>query len=407
MRVLLIAPYFDPRTPGESWSTYKWVQGISAVYDTTVLTQHREGWRAADAPTQAQRVVNWTEPNLPWMNGRIAWELKPSYIPFYHRARKWIKSALRAGERFDLIHQINPLALRYPSPASGLGIPYILGPLAGSLPTPAGLREHTSEKLWYRRLRALDGLRMKYDPMLRRSFTDAAAVIGVAPYVETLLRDCAPRRFEVMGETGVEQIAGSPRRAPVEAQPFRLVFVGRLIQTKGILEAIDAVARASRRVALRFDVLGDGDLREACSRRITELGLDDIVTLHGRVPRSDVFAAYDRADAFLFPSYREPSGNVVFEAMGRGLPVITSTEGGPAHVVTDSCGIRVAPETREKFVAGLADGITTLAAERKTYASRSQACLTRMAELALWPGKIERLLALYESVAQHDAEVRF
>ena len=144
MRLLLIAPYFDRQTPGESWSTYKWVQGLSAAHDTTVLTQHRAGWKQEESPVAATRIVNWTEPKFPGMNGRIAWELKPSYVPFYHRARQWIKAALRAGEKFDLVHQINPLALRYPSPAAGLGIPYVLGPLAGSLPTPQGSTSSSS-----------------------------------------------------------------------------------------------------------------------------------------------------------------------------------------------------------------------------------------------------------------------
>ncbi|MBK9991693.1 MAG: glycosyltransferase family 4 protein [Verrucomicrobia bacterium] len=343
MRVLVIAPSYDLNTPGESWSTYKWVQGISASCETVVLTQHRRGWDQAKSPTAAAKVINWDEPKWPGMNGRIGWELKPGYIAFYYRARKWIKQALRRGEHFDLIHQINPLALRYPCPARNLGVKYIIGPLAGSLTTPEAFKATTPERQWYRKLRHLDTLRLRYDPWLKSSYAGAAAIIGVAPYVQALLSACAPRRFEIMAETGVEEVCPAPKSAPKAGEPLRLLFVGRLIRTKGILEAIESVAMAAKHCAITFDIVGTGDLAAECQKLVTRLGLGEIVRLHGRVSKEEVFRWYDRSDAFLFPSYREPSGNVVFEAMSRGLPVIGSSIGGPGYVITDACGYRVEP----------------------------------------------------------------
>jgi glycosyltransferase involved in cell wall biosynthesis len=397
MRILLLAPNFDAQTPGESWSTYKWVQGVSERCVAAVLTQHRADWNPAGSPVRAE-VVNFTEPNLPGLNGRIAWELKPGYVPFYFRARSWIKAALRRGEKFDLIHQINPLALRYPCPARGLGIPYIVGPLAGSLATPEALRASTPEKQWYRKLRALDGLRLRHDPWLRNSYGGAAAIIGVAPYVEELLHASRPARFALMCETGVESLADGPKSPPANGEPLRLLFVGRLIRTKGILEAIEAVAQAAPRAKILFDILGTGDLAGECERKVKELNLGSVVTLHGRRPRNEVFQWYDRSHVFLFPSYREPSGNVVLEAMSRGLPVISSSVGGPGYVVTDSCGIRVAPGSREKMISDLADAIVDLAGNPTRLAACSAGALERMRETALWPNKIELLLRLYADV---------
>lgn len=395
MRVLLIAPSYDAQTPGESWSTYKWVQGISARCETVVLTQHRRGWDPGKSPVAARQIVNWDEPNLPGLNGRIAWELKPGYLFFYRRARRWIKKALGRGERFDLIHQINPLALRYPSPARGLGVPYVIGPLAGSLATPEALRATTPEGQWYRKLRSLDSLRLRHDPWLRGTYAGAAAVIGVAPYVRDLLAPCQPARVELMAETGVEEITSTPKLPPAAGEPLRLLFVGRLIRTKGILEAIECVAQARSACNLTFDIVGTGDLAGECAKLIAQLGLDDIVRLHGRQPKEEVFRWYDRSHAFLFPSYREPSGNVVFEAMSRGLPVIASTIGGPGYVVTDACGFRVAPNTQEDFVRGLAAAVTRLSSQPEHFTGMSAAALQHIRDIAGWPAKTERMLTLY------------
>jgi len=397
-RVLLLAPYYDRGTPGESWSTWKWVEGVSEACDTTVLTWHRAGWDPAGSPVAAREVVDWTEPDLPGFRGRLAWELKPGYPLFYRKARRWIRDALRRGERFDLAHQINPLALRYPTPVHDLGIKFVVGPLAGSLANPPGFAAAARERRWFRKLRALDGLRLRRDPWLRSSYTRAAAVIGVAPYVREVLAPCPPRRFEIMSETGVEEVAGAPRPAPAAGEPLRLLFVGRLIRTKGVLEAVRAVAEAGREVALRFDVLGSGELLDECRAEAERLGVAERVTFHGRVDRDSVFEWYRRSHVFLFPSFREPSGNVVFEAMSQGLPLIASTVGGPGHVVDDSCGIRVEPADPERYARGLAEAIVALAREPRRVERLSEGALRRVERLALWPNKVAALLEFYDDL---------
>ena len=396
MRLLLIAPQYDAAVPGESWSTYKWVQGLSRACDTTVLTQHWSDWDSTSSPTEAKQIVNWSEPAL--LNNRFNWELKATYPLFFWRARRWLRAALRRGERFDLVHQLNPLALRYPCPAQGLGIPYLIGPLAGGLPTPAGFSAGSALMQWYRYLRRLDTFRLRHDPWLRASYREAAAVIGVAPYVGDLLRPCAPARFEVMAETGVEMVHATPKAPLRPGKPFRLLFVGRLIATKGIREAIESLATASRNCSVTLDVVGTGPLLERCRHLVRALGLENIVRFHGWLPRAEVYSWYERSDVFLFPSYREPSGNVVFEAMSRGLPVITSTVGGPGHVVTDACGFRVPPQDRTQYVSGLASAIVTLAREPARLPTLSAGALQRITDTALWPDKINRMLALYRDI---------
>ncbi len=398
IKVLVIAPYFDKNVPGESWCTYMWVKGICERTEATVLSTHTKGWDPHGSAVQASKLVNWTHNTLTGRFSRIDHELKPHYIQFYFRARKWIKKRITEGFEYDIIHQINPVALRYPSPASGLGQKYILGPHAGSLETPTGFEKDCPEKQWFRKLRKLDAIRVRYDPILRRSFTQASLVMGVAPYLEEFLQPVPIQRFEIMAETGPDEISGEHTREYDQSGPLKLLFAGRIIRTKGVIDAIRAVAIASKSVSLSFDILGTGDMLEDCKRAVAEHGLGDIVTLHGRVSRNEVFKWYKRSEVFLFPSFREPSGTVVFEAMGFGLPLITSYNGGPGYVVTDECGIRVATDNPQQYAEDIAGAIVKLAKDKSIVRNMSKKAIDRINEVASWDNRLNRLVRFYEDL---------
>lgn len=398
MKVLLIAPFYDKNTAGESWSTYKWVEGISRSHDVTVLTTHKRGWDQEKSPVSAKRIVNWNDPKLPSSLARLNRELKPTYILFYFRARKWIRTALANGESFDLVHQINPLALRYPCPAHGLGLKYIMGPLAGSLSNPEGFQEEAKDRQWYRKLRNLDSWRIRKDPWLRNSYAGAELILGVAPYVEEILRPAGIKGFAIASETGVESVKAVPISPPLPNEPLRLLYVGRIIRTKGVIDAIRAVAIARRTAHLTFDIIGTGDMDDACKAEARNLGLEDIVTFHGRIPRAEVDNWYARSHVFLFPSFREPSGNVVFEALGFGLPVIGCDRGGPGHVIDSSCGLRVEPHHPAQYADAIANAITKIATSRELLPTLSASSIKRVETLAKWENKHAWLAQKYSEV---------
>ncbi len=129
----LIAPTCDGEDVGEAWVAYQWAQGLAAHHDVTLLTYHKRGARPAAEQLSGLRVIEWTEPPLIGRAERLNSILKPGYVPFYMRARRWIDQALARGERFDVAHQPTPVAMRYPSPAIGFPIPLVIGPVGGGI----------------------------------------------------------------------------------------------------------------------------------------------------------------------------------------------------------------------------------------------------------------------------------
>lgn len=399
LRILMIAPCADGNDVGEAWSAFQWVDGIARRHDVTVLTYYKRGHRPLSEQLPHARVIEWSELPMVGKFERLNSMLKPTYPVFYRRARKWIKEAQAAGESFDLAHQVVPIAPRYSCPATGLGIPYLLGPLAGGLPDPDGFRADLSGAALYTRLRRLDAWRLRNERKLRRSMEEADAVIGVAPYLGEVLGEIGIRRLLLEAETGIPELPDA-EDGPRKEGPVRLLSVGRLVRTKGLLYAIRALKQVNPELSWRLDVLGDGEDGPPCREEVEKLGLGDRIHFHGKVPREEVTRYYRASDLMLFPSLKEPSGNVVFEAMSHGLAVLTCDAGGPGFVVDDSCGRRVPVTEPETFVSDLQNTLEGLIREPAQLEQLGIGARRRVGELAVWDDKIARMDAIYHQMLQ-------
>lgn len=400
-KLLMVAPACDGQDVGESWLAHQWATLLSTRYDLTLLTTFKEGHTPPSVQLHGVRVVEWSEPPFIGRFERLNSLLQPAYIPFYVRARRWIRKRLAEGERFDIAHQVVPVAMRYPSPAAGLGIPMIVGPVGGSLESPPAFVGEEGATPWYQRLRTLDAWRMRHDRLLRSTYESAACVVGIAPYVEEFLEDLTLQRFEIMSETAVHEIRPRIDRS-VRSGTVRLLHVGRIVRTKGLRDVIRALDRL-RDLDVELDVLGDGNDKQACESLVRDLGLTDRVTFHGAVPREAVDEFYRRADVFVFPSYREPGGNVSLEAMAFGLPLIVCDRGGPGANVDDSCAFRVQAVSPEQLAADCAAAVRLLVDDRALRLAMGAAARSHAAEAHLWERRVDQMVRLYEQIGVRPA----
>ena len=395
LKLLLIVQGCDGTDAGESWVAYQWTRRLAERHEVTVLTYHKRSRRPAAPQLPGVRVIEWTEPPGLGRAERLNSLLKPGYLPFYARARRWIERALASGERFDLAHQPVPVAMRYPSPVAGLGIPYVIGPVGGSLSSPPGFAAEDTAP-WYVGLRRFDRWRMSHDPLLRRTYEQADCVLGIAPYVGDFLSGLAVRRFEILAETGIDRVADPVDRTG-RPDPVRLLYVGRLVRTKGARDAIRALSLV-RDLPVVLDIVGDGFDRAACAALAAGLDVGDRVRFHGQLPRTEVDAFYTAADIFVFPSYREPGGSVPFEAMSHGLPLIVSDLGGPAEAVDGTCGVRIHPVSPEQYATDIAAALRTLVTDPDRRLALGEGARRRASAIGLWDSKISQMEAIYASV---------
>lgn len=364
MKVLIVAPLLDPEAVGEPTWCLDLARELTSRVEAVILTQtpYNRSFKVAELfpGVEVHECASWPTSRI---HTRLDALAKPNVFKFLRFARSVIRDKLDLS-RFDCAHQFGPLAPRYPSPLRNFPIPYAIGPLGGALQTPPALTA-TESHPWYYKLRDVDGLRFARDPFLRATYAKADAVVGVADYVKDVLAGIPIRRFETCPQRAAapapddwrEQLAARSQRDG----PVRLLSVGRVIFTKGLSFALEALAQVDRETPdWRWEIVGDGDQRAALEARSRELGLADKITFHGHQKRSDVDAFYRSADIFLFPSIREPSGSVVFEAMTNGLPQVVANYGGPGSYVTEDLGLRVDVASERGFIDGLAAALTTL-----------------------------------------------
>jgi teichuronic acid biosynthesis glycosyltransferase TuaC len=131
-----------------------------------------------------------------------------------------------------------------------------------------------------------------------------------------------------------------------------MLYVGALIEAKGIYEMLAAFRRArARQGNILLKICGTGPEHSRLSRMIEEQGMKDSVQLVGAVFPADGVAQWMQAsDVLILASYGEGMPNVVMEAMACGLPVISTKVGGLPHAVGDCTGaILVEPKNVDEL----------------------------------------------------------
>jgi len=120
--------------------------------------------------------------------------------------------------------------------------------------------------------------------------------------------------------------------------PTRLLLVGNVESRKGIVEAVKALAYSGLE-SVELRIAGESDFEQGYLEKvedcIDELGLTGTVHLLGRLTDEELKIEYERADAFVLPSFWEGYGMAIAEAMAYGLPVISTTAGAIPDMVTD------------------------------------------------------------------------
>jgi glycosyltransferase involved in cell wall biosynthesis len=148
--------------------------------------------------------------------------------------------------------------------------------------------------------------------------------------------------------------------------PVEILFVGRIVPSKGVLDLIDAVDAVRRATPTPFRLSIAGNLGfsdpayvEAVGAAIRRLRLERIVTLLGTVDDDELARRYHRAHVLALPSYHEGFGKTVIEALRAGCVPVTYAAYSLA-TIAGGLGRIVAPGDVAGFAAALAatiDGV--------------------------------------------------
>ncbi len=215
--------------------------------------------------------------------------------------------------------------------------------------------------------------------MVRRA---AAVMLLSGEELAIWRRHCPGVAFDVVLNPFVApRAAAAPARdGGAGRRPARLLTVARLIPEKGVFDLVDALALVDHGRPCRLVVAGNGPARDALVSRAAALGLGDRVEVRGYLGTPDLERAYREADAFVLPTYfAEGFPLSVMEAMGHGLPIITTPIRGCADYLSDGEHALFVPA---RDPAALARAVERLLGDDALRARMSAANLARVADFA-------------------------
>jgi len=178
-------------------------------------------------------------------------------------------------------------------------------------------------------------------PLLSLIFSNTDLICTDSTYnknvIENLVNLQKPCRVIPMGvNVPVREINLNNHTKPV------ILFVGRLIEWKGVDILIKAMVSVTRTIPdAELYIVGDGPLRNELTRLADNMGLSGKITFFGVVDNEKLSSLYQCASVHVLPSraYRglvmEGLGVVLLEAMSRGVPVIGSNTGGITDIIQD------------------------------------------------------------------------
>ena len=149
-------------------------------------------------------------------------------------------------------------------------------------------------------------------------------------------------------------------KAPAAHSPARdgqlhVLWAGRFEPQKDVMLALRTIQALSQHTPCRLTLLGTGSQQRAVEKAIQRMGLADIVTAPGHVPRIDPWLA--GGDALLVTSHYEGGPAVAVEALAHGVPVVATDCSHFLHdiMTVPQAGQIVPSRDPQRLAAALAD----------------------------------------------------
>jgi len=188
---------------------------------------------------------------------------------------------------------------------------------------------------------------------------------------EALIREGVDLKKIKILKLGVDlkKFKAKKRKKKNDKKNFEILFVGRLVKEKGIIDLYQAFKEIKKgkdkikdKITLR--VVGDGDLKKYLIERIKDDQLEKEVKIESRVYEK-MPEVYQQADLLVVPSkttrtWEEQYGMVLIEGMASGLPIIAYESGAIGENLGQG-GIKI----KEGDIRGLIEAIVFLIKDEK------------------------------------------
>jgi glycosyltransferase involved in cell wall biosynthesis len=277
-----------------------------------------------------------------------------SRLEYMFRVRRLLLE-LKKSQRFDLVHQLNPVFTGVSLALAGSRLPLVLGTyVARWLDDPDAL---TAGGGWTGRVVA-----QARKLIAARQQRQADALLLTTPAAWNRLPDpeAVRSRIHVIPH-GIDTELFSPRlgwdspeRMQAEQQKPSVLFLANVLKRKGIFTLIEAFRTVANEFGdCRLRVAGGGSDLAEVKQRVAELGCANQVEFLGHQERACAPEFYRDCSVYCLPSFGEPYGTTVVEAMSCARSLVVTDCGALPHLVHERGGLRVPAGNSEALAQAL------------------------------------------------------
>ena len=170
---------------------------------------------------------------------------------------------------------------------------------------------------------------------------------------------------------------------------------------KGIFTLLDAFALVSASIpSCKLTIAGTGKDLDLIKQKIQQMSCNSQITLLGNVPKEQVFQVMNQCTVYCLPSYGEPFGISVLEAMSCGKPVVVTNAGGLAYLVDKQGGIKVPLKDEQ----ALAEALVTILKSPQLQRNMGEHNLRLVENVYDWDIVIHKLENIYYSLLPSEQE---
>lgn len=405
LKVLLCCYACDPGYGSEPGMGWNFASNIAKHHDVHVLVEEKfrvaleEHSRAH--PNEVKHMTFHFIKRKRHKTLRKIWP--PSYYWFY---RAWHKEAylyaveLDKKEDFDLVHQITISGFREPGLLWKLGKPYIWGPLGGFTDTPWCLMGSLGWQgcIHFAVRNILNAIHKRWGRSSQQAAVHSHTIFTSTTKAVQEIDNFWQRKAILMNEVGLE--THHPTHSPVEHlsdTPLQICWAGEHIPRKALDILLHALTQCNEKMELH--VLSKGPRSQAWKSMAHQLGLNNIVTFHGFLPREEAFRIMATSHVFCITSVREDTSTVVFEAFRYGLPIIAMDHCGFSTVIDESCGIKIPIFSKKQVIRDYARHLDYLATHEPERKRLSTGAIERC-KLFTWDAKMQVINEVYASAVK-------
>ncbi|MCC8426153.1 glycosyltransferase family 4 protein [Mucilaginibacter sp. UR6-11] len=390
-KIILSAFACEPGKGSEEGNGWHWASGLAGLgYEVHCLTRsvNRTGIESYPAPAN----LHFHYVAMPAGSERLFHMGPFIYVHYmawqylaYQKAKK-----LHKDLGFDIAHHVSWGSLQMGSHLYKLKIPFIFGPAGGGQHAPKAFKKYFGHH-WVAEIKRekISNLLVKYNPACKNMLQKAHAVLVSNSDTLELVKSLGAKNYYFSLDTALPESFFPAVFKPKVPQPgkLKLLWVGRFMPRKGVLLTLEVMRALKAYPQISLTIVGYGETEEEIAACIREYGLQDTVTLTGKVPYDEVRGYYDSHDVFFFTSLRDSCPAQLLEAAAFGTPVVTLNLHGQALLVNDDTGIRCNVTTPDATVLALKDALLDLYNNPDKITKMSHEAV-KFAKKQTWPAKI-------------------